>query len=95
MTPNLKHKKPRVSTRKKELHTVVKFFQEERLRQELTQNDLADKSGVPVYTLTRLENGTSRLNSFIILNRLLCALGYRLSIAKLPPTNQPKIEEDS
>lgn len=92
MIPNLGHKKPRVRTHKKEVHTIVKFFLEERLRQGLQQKDLALKSGVTLNTLARLENGAAKLTSFIILNKLLCALGYRLSITKLPPTNTPETE---
>ncbi|MCC5937859.1 MAG: helix-turn-helix transcriptional regulator [Lunatimonas sp.] len=73
------------------LTTIVR---EKRLAQNLTQEGLADRSGVPVATLRKFEQkGSISLESFLKLMWVLGGLEDMLTALKASKTNFNSIEE--
>jgi transcriptional regulator with XRE-family HTH domain len=63
-----------------EENEIAKFIKEEREKRELKQSRLAEMSGVPKSTISRIENGQIAGARITTLNKVLNALGYKLKI---------------
>lgn len=69
------------------IHPVVKTLRRERLAQELTQADVADKAEVARATLIDWELGRVDGRTLWAVDRCLNVLGLKLTVARLKSTN--------
>ena len=60
---------------------IIKELVEERHRQKLTQQELADITGILPSNLARFENGT-RIQTLIVLEKYAAALGKHIELRK-------------
>lgn len=70
---------------------IGKRIRAKRIENNITQNDFANKCGISVATLTRIENGDDTKLSNII--RILSGLGLSENIDLLIPQPQPDFKE--
>lgn len=70
---------------------IGKRIRAKRIEKNITQSDFANKCGISVATLTRIENGDDTKLSNII--RILAELGLSENIDLLIPRSQPDFKE--
>lgn len=64
-------------------HWIGRFIREERLRQGMTQRELAEKNGTGRGRLADYENRHHYLRSLIALEKLLRTLGFELKVQRV------------
>lgn len=64
------------------VHPIVKFIREERVEQGLTQQQLGNAAGLSKSAVGRFECAYNPIKPLYTLERMLAALGYKLSIVE-------------
>lgn len=78
----LKDKKLTLAYEEASMHLrIARLIEELRLKEGLTQSDLAERSGVSQPMIARLENGDpNRIPTLSTINKVFRALGYEIDI---------------
>ena len=63
------------------MQEIGKSIQSERLRAGLTQQEVADRTGIKISVISRLENGRAKNPTLETLNRIAAAIGCYIIVA--------------